>query len=80
MGIFDGLFKPNVERLQEKKNVKGLIKALRHKDRRVRSEAAEALGEIGDKRAVEPLIQALKDEYWDVRLRAEKALEKIEKS
>jgi len=33
MGIFDGLFKPNVERLQEKKNVKGLIKALRHKDR-----------------------------------------------
>ncbi|RLG37149.1 MAG: HEAT repeat domain-containing protein, partial [Candidatus Alkanophagales archaeon] len=47
MGIFDGLFEPNVKRLQEKKNVKGLIKALRHKDRHVRREAASALGEIG---------------------------------
>jgi len=33
MGIFDGLFEPNVKRLQEKKNVKGLIKALRYKYR-----------------------------------------------
>ena len=31
MGIFDRLFKPNVKRLKEEKNVKGLIKALRHK-------------------------------------------------
>jgi len=50
MGIFDGLFKPNVERLQEEKNVKGLIKALRYKDSDVRREAAEALGKIGDTR------------------------------
>jgi len=70
MGIFDGLFKPNVERLQEKKNVKGLIKALRHKDSDVRWRAAKALGEIGDKRAVEPLIQALKDKDRDVRKEA----------
>ena len=79
-GIFDRLFKPNVKMLQKMKYVKGLIKALRYKDWSVRREAAEALGRIGDVRAVEPLIQALKDEYWDVRLRAEKALEKIEKS
>ena len=46
MGIFDRLFKPNVERLQEKKNVKGLIKALRHKDSDVRRDAAWALGKI----------------------------------
>ena len=64
-------------RLQEKKNVKGLIKALRHKYRYVRWDAAEALGEIGDKRAVEPLIQALKDEDWRVREGATWALGKI---
>ena len=61
MGIFDRLFKPNVKRLKEEKNVKGLIKALRHKDGYVRRDAAEALGKIGEP-AVEPLIQALKDE------------------
>ena len=76
MGIFD-LFKSNVERLQEKKNVKGLIKALRDKDSDVREEAAEALGEIGDKRAVEPLIQALKDEDLKVRVKAAIALSRI---
>jgi len=77
MGIFDKLFKPNVERLQEKKNVKGLIKALRHKDGYVREGAAGALGEIGDERAVEPLIRALKDEYSGVRERVAEALVKI---
>jgi len=50
-----GLFEPNVEKLEKKKNVKGLIKALRHEDVHVRWSAAEALGEIGDARAVEPL-------------------------
>lgn len=33
----------------------------------VRSDAAEALGEIGDHRAVRPLIAALKDKDWPVR-------------
>ena len=74
MGIFDRLFKPNVERLREKKDVKGLIKALRHED--VRKEAAEALVNIGEP-AVEPLIQALKDEYSDVREEAARALGRI---
>ncbi len=77
MGIFDRLFKPNVERLREKKNVKGLIKALRHKDWHVREEAAWALGGIGDARAVEPLIQALMDEYSVVRKGAAWAFGKI---
>ncbi|MDH5703799.1 MAG: HEAT repeat domain-containing protein, partial [Aigarchaeota archaeon] len=39
-----------------------------------------ALGEMGDKRAVEPLVQALKDEgelSWHVRERAARALGKI---
>ena len=43
----------------------------------LRREAAEALVKIGDKRAVEPLIQALKDEDSDVRGGAARALGKI---
>jgi len=77
MGIFDRLFKPNVERLREKKNVKGLIKALRHKDWHVREEAAWALGGIGDARAVEPLIQALMDDSDVLRRIAAWALGEI---
>jgi HEAT repeat protein len=41
----------------------------------VRKEAAEALGKIGDERAIEPLTQALRDS--DVRKIAKEALEKI---
>jgi len=68
MGIL-GLFKPNVRRMKVKKDVEGLIKALNYeRDHDVRMGAAEALGEIGDKRAVEPLIQALKaDSYLQAR-------------
>jgi HEAT repeat protein len=36
--------------------------------------AAKALGKIGDARAVEPLIAALKDEEWHVRKAAAEAL------
>lgn len=43
----------------------------------VPEEAAEALGQIGDARAVEPLAQALKDEDEDVRKEAVRALRKI---
>lgn len=50
-----GLFKPNVERMRVKRDVKGLLKALQHKDSNIRIQAVEALGSVGDKRAVEPL-------------------------
>jgi len=46
---------PNIERLEQKRNVQGLIKALDHEDPEVRRNAAQALGSIGDQRAVEPL-------------------------
>ena len=65
-----GLFKPNVIKLAAKKDIEGLIKALKDKDSDVREEAAEALGEIGDDRAVEPLTKALKDEDSSVRSKA----------
>ena len=50
------------------------------KDNRVRYSVAEALGKIGDKNAVKPLIKALEDDdwiAWCVRTRAAEALGKI---
>jgi vesicle coat complex subunit len=49
-----------------------LIKKLKHKDVKIREEAAETLGELKDPRAVEPLIKALKDK--DSRVRSEAAI------
>ena len=63
--------------MSKKGDIDGLIRALRHEDEEVRLEAAEALGEIGDSRAVEPLIQALKDEDDDVQWGAAEALGKM---
>lgn len=81
MSIFDFLFKPNIEKLKARGDVQALIKALRYKNQRdeqgsmyVRAGAARALGELGDSRAVEPLITALKDENAHVRRRATWAL------
>jgi HEAT repeat protein len=55
---------------------------LKDEDPGVRGSAAEALGEIGDPRAVGPLINALKDKSlgvraWGVRVAATEALGKI---
>jgi hypothetical protein len=61
MGIFDLFGPPNVEKMLAKKDVEGLIKALRHKEANVRAKAAQALGKVGDVRAVKPLISAMKD-------------------
>jgi HEAT repeat protein len=54
-----------------------MIAALKDEQYWVRHEAAQALGELGDARAVEPLIAALKDEYPEVREGAAQALGKI---
>jgi HEAT repeat protein len=73
-----GLFWTDVKKLKETRNVQGLILALKHKDPTVQYDAAEALGEIGDSRVVEPLIAALKnDEISGVRWKAAEALSKI---
>jgi HEAT repeat protein len=69
---------PNVEKLKAKADVKGLTKALRYKkDFEVPGRAARALGEIGDARAVPPLIAALNDEHMSLRWDAADALGKI---
>ena len=69
---------PEVAKLKAKGNVKGLIKALGYyKDRYVRGSAAVALGQIGDARAVEPLIVALYDNNKDLREAAVESLGQI---
>jgi HEAT repeat protein len=73
MPLFGG--PPDVAKLVAKKDVQGLIKALGYqKDPYgdMHRAAAKALGEIGDQRAVEPLIVALTDER--VRITAIEAL------
>lgn len=59
-----------------KRLVPDFIAALQDEDSSV-SEAAKALGQIGDVRAVDPLIMALRDEDPDVRESAAEALGKI---
>ena len=69
---------PNVAKLATKGDVKGLIKALDYqKDNSVRTAAAEALGKIGDVRAVDPIIAALRDPKWTVSANAAEALGRI---
>jgi HEAT repeat protein len=73
---------PNIKKLKAKRKVKALIKALNYKKTSteykhyfVRQDAATALGELGDRRAVEPLILALRDE--NIAWKAARALGKI---
>jgi HEAT repeat protein len=64
--------------MKSARDVRGLIRLLKHRDLDVQYGAAEALGEIGDSGAVEPLIAALKnDAYSGVRWKAAEALSKI---
>ena len=59
------------------KDVKLLKELLKDEDAEVRRRAAEALGKIGDRRAVELLIEALRDGNPMVRIAAAEALGKI---
>ena len=53
------------------------IKGLEDPDAGVRRQAADLLGSIGGSPAAVPLVQALKDEDWGVRVIAEHALWRI---
>jgi HEAT repeat protein len=61
---------PNIEKMEARGDVEGLIKALEYwkgrgpTNRKVQMGAAQALARIGDARAVEPLVRAL-DRYDD---------------
>lgn len=66
---------PNVQKLKDERDVPGLIKALRYLLKSdVRKAAAEALGSLADPRAVQPLVEALKDDREEVAQAAAQAL------
>lgn len=70
-----------VKELSAKRDVKGLSKALEHKEfTSVRQAAAVALGEIGDPQTVQPLVTVLKDAERSVRIAAAEALGKIKEA
>jgi HEAT repeat protein len=66
---------PDVAKLEARRDVLGLIKALGfQKDPQLRCHAAEALGRCSDPRAIEPLLEALADQDADVRSGSAKSL------
>jgi HEAT repeat protein len=75
---------PNIEKLKAERDIAGLVKAVGYKKSIYKSAvsgresesraAAIALGEIGDARAVEPLIALLEDENSLVKMNAAVAL------
>jgi HEAT repeat protein len=68
-------------RIKDARVVPLLIGALKDADSYVRGQTAAALGDTGDKRAVQPLITVLKDDdYMYVRQESAKALGKIKDS
>ncbi len=60
-----------------KRNMMRLIDNLQNENSFVRMDAAGELGDIGDVRAVDPLMKALKDENRFVRIKAAEALGNI---
>jgi len=66
MGIFDGLFKQNIQNLKNKRDYDRLFAALR--DKNIREEAAQALSDLGHKDADWRLLKAaLEDDNEFVR-------------
>jgi len=75
---FGDIFVPDIKKLTRTRNLPGLIRALHHKDPKIQYDAAEALGVIGDTRAIEPLTTVLmQSELSGVRWKAAEALSKI---
>ncbi|TRO47571.1 hypothetical protein E2P65_04195, partial [Candidatus Bathyarchaeota archaeon] len=64
---FLGIFKPNLEKMERKRDVPGLIKALRSTEEELREEALRILSRICEEEHLEPLTSALSDGYWRVR-------------
>lgn len=51
--------KPSIKKMQEIGDIDGLIETLQHEDWEVRRSAIEALGDLGDSRAVNALLEVL---------------------
>lgn len=70
------LFGPNIGKMKARGDIPRLTEALGHKDQKIRSEAMEALVEIGE-HAVGSLTEALERGKQDLRKRAAQALGRI---
>ncbi len=78
MRVFDRLFGgPDIKKLKVKRDVKGMILALKNKDANIRRQAIDALEEIEDTNAIDPMTIVLLDENKDIRMRAAEVLEKM---
>lgn len=79
MSFLDRLLgRPDVKGMKERGDVDGLITALSHSDQGVRQQAAKALGELKDQRAVAPLLEIVQsDPRLVVRFEAEHGLRSI---
>jgi HEAT repeat protein len=64
-GLVKGKACAALARLKATQAAPAIIPLLEDENERVRSDAADALGELGDLRAVEPLICALQNEGWE---------------
>src|SRR5450756_1043634 len=69
---------PNVPRLAAKRDADGLIKALRYRnDVAIQVASSRALGELGDPRAVDPLLAILDDKASPALAAATEALGRL---
>jgi HEAT repeat protein len=66
-----------IRKYKARKNIRALIKALHYPKATLKAIAAEALGEIGDSRAIKPLLAALRDEDRGMREAVANSLEKL---
>jgi HEAT repeat protein len=74
MGLFGP---PNIKKMEARRDIKGLVKALKHKDLNVRLASVIALGKLGDVQGVEPLITVLKEGNVYMSFAAAEALGKL---
>jgi hypothetical protein len=79
MNLFKRWFgPPNIEKLERRGDVDALIAALKHEDAEIQRQAVNALGHLGDKRALEPLFdRAVRASDKGIRRSTAKALRKI---
>jgi HEAT repeat protein len=68
---------PNINELVAKRDTRGLINALNHKDAKIRTSAAINLGKIGDEYVIDTLWNATHDCEANVRSCALRAIAKI---
>jgi len=76
---FPWLKQPNVNRMKQRRDIAGLIRALRHRNFDIQWQAAEALSSLGTE-AVDRLFSTLKSTNRDVRIGVIEALGEIKDS